>query len=142
MRIAADPIALRDKREQRAPVARRNTQPISQAAVDILLSETIEFILAAGLSKKLLASQLHKEARRLGAGGRLRKSPPKLLKRAMNSWLRSVELCTTGTVKPRTRTQPVENHGAARQSELRKLIGKRFPRHNIPPRCGGCRQNQ
>ena len=55
---------------------------LSRPALDILLSETITFLLAAGLPRKSIASELRKEARRLGAGRPLQRSKAaKVIKR-------------------------------------------------------------
>ena len=67
--------ARRSKLRRRAATARRQTNwLLSRPALDILLSETVAFLLAAGLPEKSIASELKKEARRLGAGRRLQRT--------------------------------------------------------------------
>jgi hypothetical protein len=105
---------------------------ISRAALDILLSETITFVLAAGLPRRILASELRKEARRLGSGGRLRRSrAAKVIKEGhenlveiagvVHDWHRQSAYIDRRSGEPR----------ALRVAQLRKLIGKRFPREKI-----------
>ena len=105
---------------------------ISRAALDILLSETIAFLLAAGLPRRVLAAELRKEARRLASGGRLRR--PKAAKVIKEGHENLVEIA--GVVHDwhrqsgytdRRSGEPRALHAA----ELRKLIGKRFPPEKV-----------
>jgi len=104
----------------------------SRAALDFLLSETITFLLVAGFPKKRLACELRREARRLGAGGGLRRSSAARLVKAdhenlveiggvLHDWHRQVAYTDRRSGEPR----------ALRTAELRKLIGKRFPPERI-----------
>ncbi len=106
---------------------------VSRSALHILLSETIAFLLIAGLSKKSLASELQKEAQRLGSGGRLQRSrAAKVVKQGhenlmeiagvLHDWYRQVAYIHRKSGEPR----PLNGN------ELRKLIGRRFPREKIP----------
>jgi hypothetical protein len=106
---------------------------VSRSALHILLSETIAFLLIAGLSKKSLASELQKEAQRLGSGGRLQRSrAAKVVKQGhenlmeiagvLHDWYRQVAYIDRKNGEPR----PLNGN------ELRKLIGRRFPREKIP----------
>jgi hypothetical protein len=106
---------------------------VSRSALHILLSETIAFLLVAGLSKKSLASELQKEAQRLGSGGRLqRPRAAKVVKQGhenlmeiagvLHDWYRQVAYIDRKSGEPR----PLNGN------ELRKLIGRRFPREKIP----------
>jgi hypothetical protein len=113
---------------------RRRTEScfFSRAALHFLLSETISFLLAAGLSRKSLATELRKEAIRIGAGGRLRRSKAaKVIKEGrenlveiagvIHDWHRLNAYTNRGSGEPR----------ALRGFELRRLIGRRFPRGRI-----------
>jgi hypothetical protein len=117
-------------RRQFGPKAK---EVVSRSALHILLSETIAFLLIAGLSKKSLASELQKEAQRLGSGGRLQRSrAAKVVKQGhenlmeiagvLHDWYRQVAYIDRKSGEPR----PLNGN------ELRKLIGRRFPREKIP----------
>ncbi len=104
----------------------------SRAALDVLLSETIHFLLAAGLQRGTVASQLRKEARRLSSSGRLLRPPAtRALKRGHESlgviagvvhdWHRHVAYTDRTDGEPR----------ALRARELRALLSKRLPRERI-----------
>jgi len=107
-------------------------EAVSRSALHILLSETIAFLLVAGLSKKSLASELQKEAQRLGSGERLQRSrAAKVVKQGhvnlmeiagvLHDWYRQIAYIDPKSGEPR----PLRGH------ELRKLIGRRFPREKI-----------
>ncbi len=104
----------------------------SRAALDVLLSETISFLLAAGLPRRSVASELRKEARRLGAGGRLlRPRATKAVKRGhenlgevagvVHDWHRQAAYTNRRSGEPR----------ALRATELRALVARRLPRERI-----------
>lgn len=104
----------------------------SRAALDVLLSETISFLLAAGLPRRSVASELRKEARRLGAGGKLvRRTATKAVKRGHESlgevagivhdWHRQTPYTNRKTGEPR----------ALRATELRSLVARRLPHDRI-----------
>ena len=110
----------------------RTTTLLSRAALDVLLSETISFLLAAGLPRQRVASELRKEARRLGAGGRLlRARATKAVQRGhtnlgeiagvVHDWHRQATYTNRRTGEPR----------ALRAPELRALVAKRLPRERI-----------
>ncbi len=105
---------------------------LSRPALDILLSETIAFLLAAGLARKSIASELRKEARRLGTGRRLQRSKAaKVIKRGhenlveiagvVHDWHRQTAYIDRKSGEPR----------ALSSAELRRLIGRRFPRERV-----------
>ncbi len=114
----------------------RIRQPAKQpprAALDVLLSETIHFLIAAGLPREGVAAQLRREARRLNASGRLLCLPAtKALKReheslgeiagVVHDWHRQVAYTHRTDGEPR----------ALRATELRALLAKRLPRERIP----------
>jgi len=110
----------------------RATKPPSRAALNALLSETISFLLAAGLPRRSLASKLRKESRRLGAGARLRR--PSATKPVMwghehlgeiagvvHDWHRQAAYTSRRSGEPR----------ALLAAELRGLIGRRLPSERI-----------
>ena len=108
------------------------TTLLTRAALDVLLSETISFLLAAGLPRRRVASELRKEARRLGAGCRLlRARSTKAVQRGhenlgeiagvVHDWHRQAAYTNRRTGEPR----------ALRAPELRALIAKRLPRERI-----------
>jgi hypothetical protein len=108
------------------------TTLLTRAALDVLLSETISFLLAAGLPRRRVASELRKEARRLGAGCRLlRARSTKAVQRGhenlgeiagvVHDWHRQAAYTNRRTGEPR----------ALRTPELRALIAKRLPRERI-----------
>jgi len=107
---------------------------LSRAALDFLLSETIRFLIAAGLPRSSLATELHKEAYRLRAGVRLRSSrAAKIIKEGRENL---VEIA--GVIhdwhRERFYTHPKSGEPRAlHASELRKLIGKRFPPKRVAP---------
>jgi hypothetical protein len=104
---------------------------LSYAALDALLSETISFVLAAGLPQNRLALHLRKEVRRLGADSRLKTRKARGIKEGheilhevagvVHDWHRQAAYTSRSTGEPR----------ALSISELRNLIGKRFPRHRV-----------
>jgi hypothetical protein len=111
---------------------RKGSGLISRAALDILLNETIAFVLAAGLPRKILASELRKEARRLASGERLRRlRAAKVIKEGhenlveiagvVHDWHRQRAYIDPRSGEPR----------ALHLAQLRKLIGKRFPPEKI-----------
>jgi hypothetical protein len=111
---------------------RRTRTLLSRAALEVLLSETINFLLAAGLPRQRVASSLRKEARRLGTPGRLLRSrATKAVQRGhenlgeiagiVHDWHRQAVYTTRRTGEPR----------ALRARELRALIAKRLPRERI-----------
>jgi hypothetical protein len=117
------------KGTQEASAGRERPAVLSRAALDILLSETIEFLLAAGLSKKTLASELRKEASRIGAGLRLRRI--KAAKAVREGHENLVEIGGVVHDWHRLRTYTDRRTGEPRAlhaSELRRLIARRFPR--------------
>jgi hypothetical protein len=65
MRKLVGPPGKRAKSRQTSKTPRLPTH----VALDVLLSETIGFLIAAGVPKRSVAAELRKEARRLGAGG-------------------------------------------------------------------------
>jgi hypothetical protein len=104
----------------------------SRAALDFLLSETISFLLSAGLSRKSLATELRREAGRIRAGGRLQRSKAVRVVRegrenlveiagVIHDWHRQIAYTDAGSGEPR----------ALRRFELRRLIGRRFPRGRV-----------
>ena len=115
-----------------SPRPTRTTRLPARAALDVLLSETISFLLSAGLPRRSVASELRKEARRLGAGGKLRRpSATKLVKRGhenvgeiagvVHDWHRQAAYTNPRNGEPR----------ALRTTELRTLIGRRLRREKI-----------
>jgi hypothetical protein len=110
----------------------RTTRLRSRAALDVLLSETISFLLAAGLPRRSVASELRKEARRLGAGSRLlRPRATKAVKRGhenlgevagvVHDWHRQAAYTNRRSGEPRM----------LRATELRTLVARRLPRERI-----------
>ena len=117
---------------KRTPGLPRTTSLASRAALDVLLSETISFLLAAGLPRRSLASELRKEARRLGSGGRLRRpSAAKLLRRG-HEYLGEIAGVVHDWHRQATYTNPRSGEPRALlAAELRTLIGRRLPREQI-----------
>jgi len=110
----------------------RTAELRSRAALDVLLSETISFLLAAGLPRRSVASELRKEARRLGAGGKLvRRRASKAVKQGhenlgevagiVHDWHRQAAYTNRKTGEPR----------ALRATELRSLVARRLPHERI-----------
>ena len=134
MRNAGKVVARNGKPSARPSTSRKRKDSglISRAALDILLSETIAFVLAAGLSRRALASELRKEARRLGSGERLRR--PRAAKVVKEGHENLVEIAgvvhdwhrQSAYIDPRN-GEPRALHVA----QLRRLIGKRFPPEKI-----------
>ena len=124
---------------------RRYGQPktkLSRAALDVLLSETIAFLLAAGLTRRSVASELRKEARKLGAGVRLLRSRASRQVRqghqnlgeiagVVHDWHRQAACTNRRTGEPRT----------LRSAELRALIGKRLPPERVAAAFSWMRMN-
>lgn len=121
-------------RRRRVPSAssRAGSKLLSHAALDVLLSETISFVLAAGLPQKRLAVHLRNEALRLAGDSHLRtrrtgrgiKEGHEILHEVagvVHDWHRQVGYTSRSSGEPR----------ALRITELRNLIGKRFPRPRI-----------
>jgi len=117
---------------RRASVQHKSVPLLSRAALDFLLSETISFLLSAGLPKKSLARVLRKEAHRIGAGGRLKRSQAaRAVKEGhenlveiggvIHDWHRLRAYTHRKTGEPR----------ALRAAELRGLIGRRFPAERV-----------
>ena len=129
MKSPRNPIAQSAKRTPRPPRAKRSP---SRAALDVLLSETISFLLAAGLPRRSLASELRKEARRLGSGRRLRRpSAAKLLRRG-HEYLGEIAGVVHDWHRQATYTNPRSGEPRALlAAELRNLIGRRLPRERI-----------
>jgi hypothetical protein len=136
VKTSGKPAARSGKRDAQvgAVISRRRAQGaiLSRAALDFLLGETITFLLAAGLSRKSLATELRKEASRIGTGGRLRRSKAaKVIKEGhenlveiagvIHDWHRQSVYTDRRSGEPR----------ALRAHELRKLIGRRFPYEKI-----------
>jgi hypothetical protein len=120
------------KRPELTSQVSTTTTLLTRAALDVLLSETISFLLAAGLPRRRVASELRKEARRLGAGCRLlRARSTKAVQRGhenlgeiagvVHDWHRQAAYTNRRTGEPR----------ALRAPELRALIAKRLPRERI-----------
>ena len=120
------------QRPELASQLSRTRTLLSRAALEVLLSETISFLLAAGLPRQRLASELRKQARRLGAGGRLlRARATKAIQRGhenlgeiagvVHDWHRQASYTNRRTGEPR----------ALRAPQLRALIAKRLPRERI-----------
>jgi len=105
---------------------------LSRAALDFLLGETIRFLLAAGLPRKSLATELRKEAGRIGAGDRLRPSRAAKIIREGRENLVEIAGVIHDWHRQHLFTHPKSGEPRAlTASELRKLIGKRFPREKI-----------
>ena len=104
---------------------------LSHAALDALLSETISFVIAAGLPRKRLTSHLRKEVLRLGAAdsqpqtaGRGIKEGHEILHEVagvVHDWHRQTAYTSRTSGEPR----------ALSITELRNLTGKRFPRDRV-----------
>lgn len=103
-----------------------------RAALDVLLRETISFVIAAGLPRRSVASELQREARRLGAGGRMRRpKATNAVKRGhenlgeiagvVHDWHRQAAYTDKRDGEPRP----------LRARELRALVSKRLPRERI-----------
>ena len=126
-------------REIKRSLARRasarcksNGPVLSRAALDFLLSETISFLLSAGLSKKGLAGVLRNEARRIGAGRRLTRSKAASAVKKGHESL--VEIGGVIHDWHRLRAYTDRKTGEPRPlpaAELRALIGKRFPEQRV-----------
>jgi len=105
---------------------------LSRAALDFLLSETISFLLSAGLSKKGLSNVLQKEARRIGAGAPLiRSKGASAVKKGHESL---VEIGGVIHDWHRLRAYTDRRSGEPRAlpaEKLRALIGRRFPEERI-----------
>lgn len=129
MKSSRNPTEQSAKRTSGLP---RTTSLASRAALDVLLSETISFLLAAGLPRRSLASELRKEARRLGSGGRLRRpSAAKLLRRG-HEYLGEIAGVVHDWHRQATYTNPRSGEPRALlAAELRTLIGRRLPREQI-----------
>jgi hypothetical protein len=124
------PAARRNRLDAR--IRRTQNGLLSRAAFEFLLSETITFLLAAGLQRKRLAAELRKEARRIGAGDRLRR--PKAARVIKEGRENLVEIAGVIHDWHRQRSYTDRKSGeprALRASELRKLIGRRFPHEKI-----------
>jgi hypothetical protein len=114
------------------PQRRVPNSPLSRAALDFLLSETVAFLLAAGLSRKSLATELRREANRIGAGARLRR--PRAARVVKEGHENLVEIAGVIHDWHRQRTYTDSRSGeprALRAPELRKLVGTRFPHKRI-----------
>jgi hypothetical protein len=104
---------------------------LSHAALDALLSETISFVIAAGLPRKRLTSHLRKEAHRLGAAGLQPRTTGRGIKEGheilhevagvVHDWHRQPAYTSRTSGEPR----------ALGFAELRELTGKRFPRDRV-----------
>jgi hypothetical protein len=116
--------------QQRITVPQRRVQNsvLSRAALDFLLGETVAFLLAAGLSRKSLATELRREASRIGAGARLRR--PRAARVIKEGHENLVEIAGVIHDWHRQRTYTDSRSGeprALRAPELQKLVGTRFP---------------
>jgi hypothetical protein len=114
------------------PPRRVHNSPLSRDALDFLLSETVAFLLAAGLPRKCLVTELRREASRIGAGARLRRPrAARVIKQGhehlveiagvIHDWHRQTAYTDRRSGEPR----------ALRAPELRRLIGTRFPHKRI-----------
>ena len=132
MKVAEKSAVGARRRKVTSASSRAGSKPLSHAALDVLLSETISFVLAAGLPRKRLALHLRKEAHRLGANGRLQprrsgrgiKEGHEILHEVagvVHDWHRQAAYTSRSSGEPR----------ALGTTELRNLIGKRFPRDRI-----------
>lgn len=113
-------------------VSQKESGALSRAALHFLLNETITFLLVAGFPRKSLAFELRKEARRIGAGSRVRRpKSAKVIKEdhenlveiggVVHDWHRQAAYTSPRSGEPR----------ALSLAELRRLIGQRFPRQRI-----------
>lgn len=114
------------------PQRRASNGVLSRAALHFLLGETIAFLLAAGLSRRSLAAELRKEASQIGSGRTPQRSRvAKVIKQGrenlveiagvIHDWHRQSTYTDSRSGEPRP----------LRESELLKLIGKRFPRKKV-----------
>ena len=117
---------------KRTPSPPKTPRLPSRAALDVLLSETISFLLAAGLPRRSLASELRKEARRLGSGGRPRRPSTAKLLRQGREYLGEIAGVVHDWHRQATYTNPRSGEPRALPAaELRNLIGRRLPRERI-----------
>jgi hypothetical protein len=125
----------RAKQRRKSRPRRENTPTLpTREALDVLLSETIRFLLAAGVPSKSVASELRREARRLGiGGGTLRRKASKAVKLGHESlgeiagvvhdWHRNTAYTDRRDGEPR----PLH------MKELRELVSNRLPNKRIDP---------
>lgn len=129
MKKSVSPVGQSPKRHHRIS---KTTRLPSRAALDVLLSETISFLLAAGLPRQSVAAELRREARRLGANGRLvRRRATRVVKRGHESlgeiagvvhdWHRQAAYTNRRDGEPR----------ALHPTELRALVSKRLSHARI-----------
>jgi hypothetical protein len=115
---------------------------LSREALDVLLSETISFLLAAGLPKQSVASELRNEARRLGTGVHLlRQRATKLVRQKRQGIVKIAGVLhdwheIAGVVhdwhREATYTNPRSGEPRElRASELRALIARRLTHDRI-----------
>lgn len=132
MKAAEKSVVGARRRKVASASSRAGSKLLSQAALDVLLSETISFVLAAGLPQRRLVVHLRNEALRLAADRHLRtrrtgrglKEGHEILHEVagvVHDWHRQVGYTSRSSGEPR----------ALHITELRNLIGKRFPRPRI-----------
>jgi hypothetical protein len=131
MRKLIDPPGQRAKSRHRTSKTPRLP---AHVALDVLLSETISFLIAAGVPRRSVASELRREARRLGASGAvLRGRATKAIKRGHESlgeiagvvhdWHRHAAYTDPRNGEPRP----------LRARDLRALLSKRLPPERVAP---------
>ena len=107
-------------------------RPRSRAGLDVLLSETITFLLSAGFPRTILADELRNEARRLKAGARLRRASAARVVKDGHKTLVEIGGVIHDWHRQHVYTNPQSGEPRPlRIPELRKLIGRRFPRERI-----------
>lgn len=103
-----------------------------RTALDFLMRETVDFLLAAGLPRASLAADLRRESRRIGSGRQLRRSrSARLIKHEHEH---TVEIAGVVHDWHRQRKYTDKKSGEPiplPRRALRQLVGQRFPRPGI-----------
>ncbi|MGH8267340.1 MAG: hypothetical protein ACRETS_08460 [Steroidobacteraceae bacterium] len=105
---------------------------LSRSALDFLLSETVTFLLAAGLSRESLAKQLRMEVGRVSAASLSKRSrTARVIKREHESTMEIRGVVHDWHRQRRYTDKKTGEPLALRGAVLRQLIGKRFPASRI-----------
>jgi hypothetical protein len=103
-----------------------------RTALDFLMRETVDFLLAAGLSRASLAAELRREAHRIGSGRRPRR--PRSARVIKHEHEHTVEIAGVVHDWHRQNQYTDKRSGeplALQRRKLWLLVGQRFPRQGI-----------